>query len=86
MRSSTSETGQAIHDFMYEICVDFVLRLNIVIANAQELSLMRFMFDESKYDKRILPSVGVEYGPLNVTVGLTIYRIEDLVNIQHFYQ
>ena len=51
---------------------------NIVSADCQELNLIRFMFNESQYDKRIIPSVG-QNGPLNVTVGLTIHRIEDLV-------
>ena len=59
------------------LCLQLVA-IVILTVNGQELDLMRFMFNENKYDKRILPNVGL-YGPLNVTVGLTIHRIEDLV-------
>ena len=49
-----------------------------VSADGQELRLIRSKFNESHYDKRIIPSLG-QSGPLIVTVGLTIHRVEDLV-------
>ncbi|XP_028392108.1 neuronal acetylcholine receptor subunit alpha-9-like isoform X2 [Dendronephthya gigantea] len=56
-------------------CLCFLIA--IVTASGQELRLLTHVFNESRYDKRILPNMK-QSGPVDVIVGLTIYRIEDL--------
>ena len=44
------------------------------------MELMEYLFNTSNYDKRIIPSVGQEVNvPMNVSIGLALQQIENLV-------
>ena len=46
------------------------------------IELMQHLFNEGYYDKRVIPSAGLGVNaPLNVSMGLALMQIENLVSI-----